>query len=121
MIYCSYCGQLNDHARSFECIGCGASLPRPADYAPPRPIYSPPVQPAYIVPIVPVVPYVAQNFRCPFCQTTYPPLLRQRISAGGWIVFVALLLFCFPFCFIGLLIKESYRVCAGCGLNLGSY
>jgi hypothetical protein len=120
MIYCSYCGQLNDHTRSLECTGCGASLPRGAAYAPPRPVYQPPpIQPAYVVPVMPVMPYAVQNFRCPFCQTTYPPLLRQKVSAAGWVVFALLLLFCIPLCFIGLSMKDEYRVCAGCGVTIG--
>ena len=115
MVYCSYCGQLNDYSRSFDCAGCGANLPRAADYAP-RQAYPPsPIQPAYVVPIVPVVPY----FRCRFCQTTYPPQMRQKISVAGWIIFAFLLLFCFPLCFIGLLMKEDYRVCSVCGILLG--
>jgi hypothetical protein len=58
------------------------------------------------------------GFRCPYCQTDEPPMLRRRISIGGWIVFAALLIFCFPLFWIGLLIKEDYRVCRYCKIKL---
>jgi hypothetical protein len=45
--------------------------------------------------------------------------VRRRISTAGWVVFVALLLFCFPLSIIGLFIKEDYRVCSSCGIKLG--
>ncbi len=70
-----------------------------------------------------VMPVVGQSspvrFKCPFCQTESPPLVRQRISTAGWVTFVVLLLFCLPLFWIGLLIKEDYRVCSGCGMKLG--
>jgi hypothetical protein len=34
------------------------------------------------------------------------------------VVFVVLLIFCFPLCFIGLLISDDYRVCSGCCIKL---
>jgi hypothetical protein len=39
---------------------------------------------------------------------------------AGWIVFVVLLLFFFPLCFLGLLVREEYEVCADCRARLGS-
>ena len=67
---------------------------------------------------------VQQNmplFQCPFCHTTMPPRIGRRISTAGWITFI--LLTCFlitiPFCWIGLLIKEDYRVCSMCGMKFG--
>lgn len=59
------------------------------------------------------------GFRCPFCKTDYPPLVRSKISTAGWVLFVILLLGCFPVCWIGLLITENYRVCGECGIKLG--
>lgn len=58
------------------------------------------------------------GFRCPFCQSTVPPRVRHKISTAGWVIFVVLLLVCFPFCLIGLFIKEDYRVCRSCGIKL---
>jgi len=69
-----------------------------------------PARPVYAAPVI---------MGCPYCHAAYPPLLMQKISAAGWIVFVILLLTCLPLCWIGLLIKEDYRVCANCGLYLG--
>jgi lipopolysaccharide-induced tumor necrosis factor-alpha factor len=60
------------------------------------------------------------QFECPYCHTTYPPVTRSQISTAGWIVFVILLLFCLPLCFIGLFIKEEYRVCSECGNRIGA-
>jgi hypothetical protein len=60
-------------------------------------------------------------FQCPFCHTTVPPRVGRKISTTGWVVFI--LLTCFvitiPFCWIGLLIKEDYRVCSMCGMKFG--
>src|SRR5579871_4883489 len=25
--------------------------------------------------------------RCPYCRSTFPPLMKKRISPGGWVVF----------------------------------
>jgi hypothetical protein len=60
----------------------------------------------------------AQSFRCPYCQTNAAPVVAQRISTGGWIVFAALLVACLPLCFIGLFIKEEYRMCSWCRASL---
>lgn len=60
-----------------------------------------------------------RGFRCPFCDSPEPPARREKVSAGGWVVLVVMLLFCFPLFFIGLLMKEEYRVCRDCGVKLG--
>lgn len=61
----------------------------------------------------------AGRFRCVYCGTNSPPYFEKRISPSGWVVFVVLLLFCFPLFFIGLLIQEDYRVCSRCGIKIG--
>ena len=66
-------------------------------------------------PYVPVLPAM----HCPYCRAYAPPLVKRRISTAGWIVFAVLLFFTFIFCWIGLLIKEDYRVCSYCGAQLG--
>jgi hypothetical protein len=58
-------------------------------------------------------------FRCPYCQHEGPPRIEKQISTAGWVVFVVLLIFCLPLFWIGLLIKEDKRICAGCGTPLG--
>lgn len=59
------------------------------------------------------------RLECPFCHTDAMPLVRSQISTAGWIVFVVLLLLCFPLCLIALFIKEDFRVCSRCGIKLG--
>jgi hypothetical protein len=59
------------------------------------------------------------GFRCPFCQSTYPPAVKRRISTAGWVIFAVLLIACFPLSIIGLFVKEDYRVCSSCGITLG--
>jgi hypothetical protein len=44
--------------------------------------------------------------------------MRKRISTTGWIVFGVLLIFTICFFWVGLLIKEEYRVCPECGMEL---
>ena len=60
-----------------------------------------------------------RGFECPFCHTQSLPYIRSEVSAAGWVVLVILLLFCFPLFWIGLLIKEDYRVCSHCNMRLG--
>ena len=80
--------------------------------------FAPPVyEPAIASPSQPSRPSV--RFRCPYCQSNLPPEVKRKISTAGWITFVLLLFFCFPLCFIGLFIKEDYRVCRSCRITLG--
>jgi hypothetical protein len=55
---------------------------------------------------------------CPNCGSDAVPFIRTRISTAGWIVFALLLIFTVCFFWIGLLIKEQYRVCPECGCEL---
>lgn len=71
------------------------------------------------MPVVNVGNITPVGFRCPYCQSAYPPMVMQRISAGGWVVFAVMILFCLPLFWIGLLMKEDYRVCTSCGMKLG--
>ena len=127
-INCPGCGQPNaDIARI--CRYCGSSLiadftssqqQRPPDYAPPPPqtdfggipLWATNPPPAPIAPLA--QPNTPENFHCPHCQSTAPPVIAKRIGVAGWVVFFALLIFCFPLCFIGLFIKEEYRMCSWC-------
>ena len=128
-INCRGCGQPNaDIARI--CRYCGAARHtdspsatyRPPDYAPPPqtdfggiPLWATNPPPAPVAPLAPFAqPNTPENFRCPHCLSTEPPVISKRIGAAGWIVFFALLIFCFPLCFIGLFIKEEYRMCSWC-------
>ena len=129
-IYCHNCGQSNaDIARI--CRYCGTPLSsnsrssqqRPPDYAPPPqtdfggiPSWATPPQQQQPAPVQPLrQPAGAPaNFRCPHCQSNAPPVIAKRIGVAGWVVFFALLIFCFPLCFIGLFIKEEYRMCSWC-------
>jgi hypothetical protein len=122
-----------------------SSAPTQANPPPPpryddRPQYTPPPGPAgrptqtrdYTPPVVgiptPMDPMLAPvpmgygqpmvGFNCPYCRTTIPPVSRERVSQTGWIVLVILLITCFPLFWIGLLIKEPYRVCSQCGNTL---
>ena len=123
-ITCQNCGQPNaDIARI--CRYCGSSLltgsqssARPTDYAPPPqsdfggiPAWATVPPPAVVEPRPQQAP---AHFRCPHCQSTAPPIVSKRIGTAGWVVFFALLIFCFPLCFIGLFIKEEYRMCSWC-------
>ncbi len=137
-ITCRNCGQPNaDIARI--CRYCGTGLltnaqnpSRPPAYAPPpqtdfngQPLWASDAPPAPVRSFTPspppaYAPPQAQplqahgHFRCPHCNSDAPPVIAKRIGAPGWIVFFALLIFCFPLCFIGLFIKEEYRMCSWC-------
>jgi predicted RNA-binding Zn-ribbon protein involved in translation (DUF1610 family) len=57
-------------------------------------------------------------FRCPRCGCEDPPREYREITATGWVMFVLLLVFFFPLCFLGLLVTETKRVCPKCGLKI---
>lgn len=59
------------------------------------------------------------RYQCPYCGSQEVPVTKQRISTAGWAVFIALLFFCFPLFWIGLLIKEDYLECYDCGTRIG--
>lgn len=120
MITCNNCGRVNDESTRL-CRYCGTVLERNAQqqatetqvryYAPPSMNQQGAAQF--------VAPYSAPNvagagYRCPNCQTTFPPIAQKRISSEGWIVFAALLVFCLPLFWVGLLMKEELRVCPAC-------
>ncbi len=58
------------------------------------------------------------GYSCPFCHTREMPFTSTRITTVGWLVFFLLLFFCFPLCFIGLLMTESRRRCPECRFTL---
>jgi hypothetical protein len=45
-------------------------------------------------------------------------LVATKISSEGWLAFILLLFFCAPLFWIGLLMKEEYRVCPVCRHNI---
>ena len=55
---------------------------------------------------------------CTACGSDAPPIHRSQISPAGWVVFVVMLLVCWPLFFIGLMMKEEYSVCADCGARV---
>ena len=103
---------------TFECPRCDAALTIPLPSSPP----------ALPVP----VPHSDEDdeprrkphrpprgFSCPYCASPDYPVTLSKISTGGWIVFAALLFSCFTLFWIGFLIKEEYKVCSHCGMQLG--
>jgi hypothetical protein len=134
-IFCHNCGQPNASIARI-CRYCGTALsansqssaPRPPAYAPPPqndfaglPLWADSPPPAPVQPLAPpsplqphAHPHAPAHFRCPHCQSTAPPVVAKRIGTAGWIVFFTLLIACFPLCFIGLFIKEEYRMCSWC-------
>jgi DNA-directed RNA polymerase subunit RPC12/RpoP len=110
--------------------------PQPPYPQPPYPHASYPQPPyPYAPPQLPAVPYYPppaqlederrrprrerRGFECPYCGCDSPPARRSEVSATGWVILVVMLLFCFPLFFIGLFIKDEYRVCRDCGTRLG--
>ncbi|HVG32341.1 MAG TPA: LITAF-like zinc ribbon domain-containing protein [Pyrinomonadaceae bacterium] len=139
MIACSNCGQLNDESVRI-CRYCGTGFapqarptatPPQQQYTPPKPymwaesgpIAAPqpstpptaaPVQQPYAAP-----PANAVGYRCPRCGASYLPTVEKKVSSEGWLIFVLMLFFCFPLFWIGLLMKQEYRVCPVCHADLG--
>jgi DNA-directed RNA polymerase subunit M/transcription elongation factor TFIIS len=59
------------------------------------------------------------GFCCPYCQTKRPPTWKSEVSQVGWIVFAILLITTCVFCFVGLFIRDKYRICSQCKIRLG--
>ena len=97
-MFCQKCGHENAGEARF-CANCGDSFTGAAGPTPPRTDFS--------------------GFMCPYCHRTATPLVQKKVSTAGWIVLVVLLFLCFPLFWIGLLMKEDYRVCSQCGIKLG--
>ncbi len=62
--------------------------------------------------------YPGGTYRCPYCQTTDPPIWKSEVSTVGWIVFAVLLVSTCFLCFIGLFIRDRYRICSRCRVRL---
>src|SRR5918912_3657863 len=119
MINCNNCGRVNDESTRI-CRFCGSVLEQSKaaarstefrDYAPPSANRTntaprPQAVEAYTPPGA-----ATGGYRCPNCGSTNPPIAEKRISTEGWIVFCALLIFCLPLFWIGLLMKEERRLC----------
>ena len=82
------------------------------NYQPPAVAYSPMTNPQ-------LMRQQLGGYHCPRCGTTALPITKTKISSGGWIVFVLMLIFCFPLFFIGLLMREDTRVCSVCLTQIG--
>lgn len=54
------------------------------------------------------------RFRCPYCSSSKTPTTINETSLAGWIVFAAMILVCFPFCFLGWFITEENHYCGYC-------
>jgi len=127
MIPCRNCGQPNDDlVRS--CRYCGMGLvPNAHTATQQQQEYMPPYAWADSAPPAPVpqqLPYAAPHaaaagYRCPRCGAAYLPTVEKKISSEGWVIFILLLFFCIPLCWIGLLMKQEHRVCPVCHADLG--
>jgi hypothetical protein len=130
MVTCYHCGQSNAEG-TLICRYCGGALAsfgsqaratQPKDYEPPQPhLWASETPPA---PVAQAQPYASQfpahaGYRCPHCGSAFVPMIAKKISADGWLTFALLLFFCPPFFWIGLLMKEEYRMCATCGTKFG--
>jgi DNA-directed RNA polymerase subunit RPC12/RpoP len=112
------------HLPSITCSVCESQF-APADYATRTGrIAAPPVARPAIVrqPDIYEAPQQEAGFRCPFCHHRGAPVVRSKVSTGGWVLFVLLLCgLCTAFlCWIPLVfMKEEYRACSSCGIKLG--
>ena len=116
---CSHCGRPQQPPTSLAlsqayCLKCNTPFPPNSAFCPQcgnpnsslTAIVNPAPRPAASGPLT--------TFRCQHCGASSFPMVKRRISTGGWIAFGVLLVLCFPLFWIGLLIKEDYRVCGTC-------
>lgn len=79
------------------------------------PMYN--IQPQTFIAPQPIIINMAPTYTCPYCRSPMPPLTSTRVSTGGWVTFVVLLLLFFPLCWIGFFSKTSYQYCGQCGVK----
>jgi len=61
-----------------------------------------------------------QGWTCQMCGWHGAPALVHKVSGGGWVVFVLLLLFCFIFAWVPLVtMKDTKQKCRQCGAVFG--
>lgn len=53
-------------------------------------------------------------FHCKTCNYWGNAMIVNKISTGGWVMFVVLLFLCFPLFWIGLLMREQKACCPNC-------
>lgn len=62
-----------------------------------------------------------ETSKCPFCGNEGTPfLVKNKLSTGGWIFFAAMLIVCFPLCWLPFVIdgcKEEEWKCPQCGVR----
>jgi DNA-directed RNA polymerase subunit RPC12/RpoP len=118
---CQWCGKPvgeNDDI----CPSCG-SRAKPIQPAAAPPAGGPPAlqgAPPAVAP-TPGVPLATYVGACPYCGHQGPRLIQKQLSQGGWILFVVLLLLCFPLCWLPFVIdgcKDKTAKCAACGLKV---
>ena len=84
------------------------------------PIYQPPaVQFGQDTNNVPLGNHQYNGYHCPRCGTNALPIVKSKVSGGGWAVLILMIFFCFPLFFIGLLMREETRVCPACLTQIG--
>jgi len=59
-----------------------------------------------------------RGYECPFCGCPDEPISRTQISQAGWVMFVVMIVFCWPLFWIGLLMTEDYFACGDCGRKI---
>ena len=64
------------------------------------------------------------EIKCPYCGYEGYPIIDERITTEGWILFVVLLIFCVFLCwipFVSTSFKEQVVKCPNCGFRLGAH
>ncbi|MBP9665114.1 MAG: LITAF-like zinc ribbon domain-containing protein [Pyrinomonadaceae bacterium] len=59
---------------------------------------------------------------CPLCGQQGYPIIEKRVNGSGWALFVVMLLFCIPLCWLPFVIdgcKDEFRKCSRCGSRIG--
>ncbi len=62
------------------------------------------------------------EIKCPYCAHVGMPRRKKQMSAVGWVLFIVLLLFCLPLCWLPFVMssmQEEEIRCRGCGIKLG--
>lgn len=59
------------------------------------------------------------RFRCPYCKSTKPPIVKKCTSSAGWICFWVTTVCCLvPINFLFLFLRAEATVCSNCQVKI---
>jgi hypothetical protein len=108
---CPQCKTLNDDARKW-CESCAKVFGADVETVEPTPEIEIDIHPPL---------ETKKRVTCPFCHVSGQVYTTSRVTTGGVIVCIALLVLCFPLFWVPLLtMTERHAYCGACSLRINA-